>query len=140
MPDLFPMLPLEATVQDNPTLPVYREIAWDFVEDKPIYKNGGPVFVEGKEAVLVWAYNALKTTRYLHEIYTFDYGCEGEILIGQAYSEDLKQTELPRLIRECLLMNPYIDGVSEIDAQFQGDTLTVSANLNTIYGEVPVNV
>ncbi len=136
---LFPMIQPEAAGTDT-ELPMYREIAWDYENNKPIYKNGNPVMVEGKEAVMVWAWNALHTERFRYEIYTWDYANEAESLIGQNYSEELKQSEAARYVRECLLINPYITDVKNIAADFTDGLLTVTGTLVTIYGEAELNV
>ena len=44
--------------------------------------------------------------------------------------------EAPRMVRDALLINPYITDVSDISVDFAGDTLAISARLKTIYGEV----
>lgn len=96
--------------------------------------------VEGAEAVAVWAYNALHTVRYRHEIYTWDYGCELDSLIGSGYTEELQQAEAVRYVRECLLVSPYIREVSDIKVMFGDGQLDIGCKLHTIYGEVNMNV
>ena len=71
-------------------LSIFKEAKWDFENNIPVYKNGSPVVVSGKEAVLVWAWKALHTPRFRHEIYTWDYGNEVDSLIGQPFSEEVK--------------------------------------------------
>lgn len=133
--NLFPII--QPTLEAIPMeLPLYRETAWDYKEDKPIWKKGSPVIVEGIQAIVVWAWNALHTVRFQHEIYSWNYGNEIEILIGQNYSEDLKRAEAIRYVRESLLINPYITEVKEISVDFKGTILTIDCYLVTIYGEV----
>jgi len=136
---LFPMIQPETAGIDT-ELPMYREVAWDYENNRPIYKNGNPVMIEGKEAVMVWAWNALHTERFRYEIYTWDYGNEAESLVGQNYSEELKQSEAARYVRECLLINPYITDVKNIAVDFTDGLLTITGMLVTIYGEVELNV
>ena len=134
---IFPMIqPPEVSAAAD--LPLCREVAWDYALHRPIWRRGEPVIVTGKEAVKVWAFKALMTPRFQYEIYTWAYGSEFESLIGQAYTADLKQSECARYLRECLLINPYITGVTNIETAFDNGTLTVSCVLHTIYGEVPV--
>ena len=96
--------------------------------------------VTGREAVKVWAYKALNTPRYAYEMYSWNYGNEMESLIGQAYTEDLKRSELPRYVEECLLIIPNITAVENIDLFLIGDKLSGSCEIKTIYGEEMVNV
>lgn len=136
---LFPMIQPE-TVESETELPLYREVAWDYENNRPIYKNGNPVMVEGKEAVSVWAWNALHTDRFRYEIFTWDYGNETESLVGQNYSEKLKQAESTRYVRESLMINPYITDVKNIAVNFADGLLTITGTLVTIYGEADMNV
>ena len=138
MTDLFPIIQPEAepTVQEK--LPLCREVAWDFARGIPIYAGGRPVEVTGLEAVTVWIWKALKTARFHHDIYTWDYGCEAESLIGKAFTAQVKESEAVRYVLEALAPNPYITDVRQVDVSFQGTKLTISCQVSTIYGEAEV--
>ena len=136
---LFPLIEPQST-EAVPKLGLYKEIKWDFINNVPVFANGAPVIVTGKEAVSVWVWKTLHTPRYRYEIYTWDYGCEMESLIGQPYTDELKQSEATRYIKECLLTNPYIVGVNNVTVIFTEDVLTISCSIETIYGEVEINV
>lgn len=112
---------------------------WDFTEDKPIWHGGNPATVTGSEAVLVWAWNTLNTSRYLHDVFTHNYGQDLQSLIGEAYGDDIRQSEAIRCIREALEINPYIKAVHQISVRFEGSTLHLSFKAKTIYGEVILN-
>jgi len=139
---LFPIIQPQATeaFQARTSPDLYREVKWDFEKNIPVFKNGSPVIVTGKEAVLVWAWKALHTPRFRHEIYSWNYGNDVESLIGQPYTDDVKRSEAARLVKECLLVNPYITDVSEINVAFQGEILRISCRIQTVYGEVALNV
>jgi hypothetical protein len=136
---LFPIIQPE-TVETDTDLPMYKEVAWDYKNNIPIFKNGNPVIIEGKEAVMVWAWNALHTERFRYEIYTWDYGNEVESLIGQNFSDELKQAEAARYVKECLVINPYITDVKNISVDFTDDLLTITGTVVTIYGEADLYV
>lgn len=138
--NLFPMIPDEMQQEMDAAVGVCKEIAWDFERDIPIFSQGVPVMVTGKEAVRVWAWNALKTVRFRHEIFPWDYGCEIESLIGQPFTDAVKQSEAMRYVRECLLESPYINAVRGIQVSFEEDVLRVECAAETIYGEVDVIV
>jgi len=136
---IFPMIQPEAT--DAPAeLALYKEVKWDFENNIPIFLNGNPVIITGKDAVLVWARKALGTQRYHYDIYTWDYGSEAESLIGQPFTEDLKKIEASRYVTECLLVNPYIIEVHNISTAFDGEKLSIGCTIETIYGEVSIDV
>ena len=136
---MFPMIqPTADETGEAQTLPLAQEVAWDYENDVPIYRQGEPVIVTGKEAVKVWIWNAIHTERYRYEIYSWAYGSEFHSLIGQAYTPNLKTAEAPRYLRECLLINPYITAVNNITVEFADARLTVNGTAATIYGEVPI--
>jgi hypothetical protein len=136
---IFPIIQPQSS-ETQTDLKLYKEVKWDYEKNIPIYVNGSPVIVSGKEAILVWAWKALQTSRYRHDIYTWDYGCEVESLIGQPYSDELKQSEAARYVRECLLTNPYITGVYDITASFTGEVMSIGCTIETIYGEANISV
>lgn len=92
--------------------------------------------VEGKEAVKVWIWLALQTPRYRYYIYTWDYGNDFEELIGQGYTEEYILAETQRMTEDCLLVNKYIQGITEFSVSMTGSTLTISFVADTIYGEI----
>lgn len=137
--NIFPIIqPSTADKQKVPKL--FKEVKWDYNNNKPLIKNGSPVIVYGKEAVLVWAWKALHTPRFKHEIFTWNYGCDAESLIGQPFTEALKQSEAARYVKECLLINPYITGVTNITVAFEDESLQISCAIKTVYGEEKIDV
>lgn len=140
MTQIFPIIQPEVETPAAESLPLCREIAWDYDKNRPIFSGGRPVEVTGAAAVKVWCWKALHTDRYRHEIYTWDYGSEIGALIGQAYTTDIKQSEAARYIREALEINPYVSSVDNINVSFAGDQLTISCTVVTIYGEVSISV
>lgn len=134
---IFPIIDPQAMEDSgSQALPLCREAAWDFKRDVPVFRGGEPVVVEGKEALKVWIWRALRTPRFKYEIYTWAYGSELESLLGQAYSDAVKTAEAPRYLRECLLVNPYITEVKDIAVSFAAGRLTVRGAAVTVYGEV----
>ena len=134
---LFPSIQPQS-VKTGTELKLYKEVKWDFENNIPVFKNGSPVIVTGKEAVLIWAWKALHTPRFRYEIYTWDYGCEVESLIGRPFTDELKQAEAARYVRECLLINPYITEISDVSVSFGDGTLNISCTIETVYGEVQI--
>lgn len=137
--NIFPIIQPQAT-EETTELKLYKEVKWDYKNNIPIYRNGSPVIVTGKEAILVWAWKALHTPRFRYEIYTWAYGNEAESLIGQPYSQELKRSEGARCVRECLMINPYITDIDEINVSFIDDKMIIECRIETIYGEVNISV
>lgn len=134
---LFPMVQPRAA-EAAQALPLCREVQWDFEGNRPVFRRGEPVMVEGAEAVLVWAWLALHTPRFRHEIYNWGFGSELEGLVGRPYTEALKQSEAGRYVRECLIVNPYIKSVDDVAVEFADGKLGISCTIDTIYGKKEV--
>lgn len=131
---LFPILsaaPIEAV---RASWPLYREILVDEYARPVLTDNGDFQEVTGAEAVACWARMALETGRYLWPIYSDGYGFEGHALIGRAYTDAVKTAEAPRMLREALLINPYITEVRDIVVSFSDTRLSIDATVDTIYG------
>lgn len=126
--------------QEQSTLPMCQEVAWNFTENIPILENGDYKLVFGKEAVKTWAYKALKTERFRYLIYSFHFGCELSNLIGKNYTPSLTKAESIRYVEESLLINPYIQNISDVEVDFTGSTLFVTGILHTIYGDTEMGV
>lgn len=122
------------------TLPLYKDVAWDFVNNRPLMYNNDFKIVEGNEAIKSWIYRAIKTQRFRHIIYSWDFGSEIESLISQRYTKDLIKAEVERYVKEALLINEYIQSVDVVNVEFESDVLSVDVNVTTIYGEVSINV
>ena len=141
---IFPFMnieDIESNIENSiDELPMYYEVGWDYLKDEPLIENNEFVIVEGNNAIKVWIYKAIKTVRYQYPIYSWDYGCEISSLIGQKYTKELTKSEAERYIKEAILINPYITDVKIIDINFSEDILSVSIQVDTIYGEVNVNV
>lgn len=138
---LFPSLDTTAAAVTAQSLPLYREVAWDFKADRPVFQNGEPVIAEGSAAVEVWAWHALQVPRYHHPYESFGYGCELERLRGQLYTAETKEAEAARYIQEALLASPYIRQVSVRDVSSAGDRLSFTVSYTDVYRqEVTINV
>ena len=96
--------------------------------------------VEGLDAIKAWIWLALHTPRYRFFIYTWDYGNELEDLIGKGYSKEYLDVEIPNMIEDCLLINPNIESISDYNFTLENDKLTGSFTVNTLYGEVNMDV
>lgn len=134
---IFPLLEAEeGTAGVREGLPLCRETDWDFETNTPVWRGGNPVLVTGGRAVLVWAWNALHARRFAHDVYSAGYGLDLGDLLGRACTEEVRRSEAVRVVRETLLVNPYILDVSQVGVDFEGSRLRLGFRLKTIYGEV----
>jgi Protein of unknown function (DUF2634) len=136
---IFPQFNFEPSKETNELKPL-KEYAWDFDKNEFILKDGKFQVVSGKEAVKVWIWKALNTARYRYLAYSFDYGSEIETLVGSVYSNGLVKSEIERYLKEALLINLYIKGISNISINIDDNKIDIAFDVNTIYGEVKMNV
>ena len=120
-------------------MPLLRETDWDFRRNEPVWRGGSPVFVTGARAALVWAWNALHTERFAHDVFSGAYGLDLGELLGRSGAGELRRSEAVRAVRETLLVHPYILDVSQVSAEFEGSVLRLAVRLKTIYGEVSMD-
>ncbi len=130
-----------AQTSTEDSLPLFTEYAWNFDLDKFIYDGKGKhVIVTGKEAVKVWVYKALKTERYEHLAYSWQYGIEVKQFIGLVMQVGDRKEELKRVIVDCLMINPYIKSIDSVEMDIDGHKLNCTISMTTVYGEVIVSV
>ena len=94
--------------------------------------------VSGKEAIKVWIWNCLHTERFRYAIYSWDYGAELDQYIGDALTEEFINTDCEAEITEALLINPYINGISNFSISFEKTKLSISFTVDTTFGDLEV--
>lgn len=119
------------------SLPLLREAAVDFATGQPVLQADGTFrLVTGLEAVKVWVWRALQpdNCRYRYSAHTESYGNQFHLLAGKAlpYAE----SRLAAMIRDTLLVCPYITGVELFSFTWEGSTLRAAFTVRTVYGEM----
>lgn len=92
--------------------------------------------VDDKKAMEQSIYLMLKTGRYEHLIFSWNYGEEINNLIGKP--KDLAKAELPRLLNECLLADDRISAIEDIVITDVEDGLHVSFTAVTLHGDISI--
>lgn len=117
-------------------LPVFKELAFDFKTGQLLTNGGKYYYVEKNEAIKIWIWKALFSSRYTYLAYSTDYGNEIYTLIGRYLNKELLYSELRRMIEEALLCNPYIVSLSDFDITQEGAKVICNFSVNTVYGNV----
>ncbi|OAT88275.1 DUF2634 domain-containing protein [Candidatus Arthromitus sp. SFB-turkey] len=107
-----------------------KEIALDFEKDEPIIKNNEFLIVEGIEALKVWVYKTIKTTRFKYLVYSNAYGTSIKNFIGKVFTEEVKR-DFKKEVVEALLINNYIESVSIIEYKLDYNKLFLSLKIET---------
>lgn len=96
--------------------------------------NGRVVgWIDNKQALRQAIEKLLHTERYMHEIYTDEYGIELQTLIGENF--DLVEAEIGRIIKEALLADDRIVSVENIQAtKLDSTSLLITFSVESIFG------
>ena len=127
------MMSVTSEVQKETVQEIPKEYGIDFKSGQLTGK-----IVERKEAIKVWIWNCLKTQRFRYPIYSWDYGTDLEQYIGHTVSEEYLNTDCESEIKEALMVNPYIEGISDFSAEIRKEHLTLSFKVETRFGEMEV--
>lgn len=87
-----------------------------------------------KRAIEQSIYLMLKTDRYEHLIFSWNYGEEINNLVGKP--KDLAKAELPRLIKECLLSDDRISDIEDLVMKDIEEGIHISFTAITVHGEI----
>lgn len=131
----FPFMALaENKVQTD--LPVFVEVAYDYENNCLLYRGGKTYLLYKDDAIKVWIYKALRIARYRYAAYTHNYGNELEGLIGYVEDAEIQQSEARRYIVEALMVNPYIQEVTDFTFERTAAGLAVTFTVITLYGRI----
>lgn len=125
---------------DNEELEELCEYAFDY-KNNCLLKNeaGQNYYVYRNEALKIWIYKALMTSRYRHLAYSDDFGNEMFELIGKAIDHEVLLLELKRYVTEALMYNQYIRELSEFDFIIDGSNVVVKFKVTSVYGDMVIN-
>ncbi|OOM71098.1 hypothetical protein CLPUN_50900 [Clostridium puniceum] len=126
--------------EEEAEVSIPKEYAWDFEKNDFKLKDGKFQIVEGTEALKIWIWKALKTSKAIYPIYSDSYGQELESLVGKGISKSLAESEAERLTLECLKENEHILSISNFKADKSKDTLKITFTAITDCGEVIIDV
>lgn len=92
-------------------------------------------FIDGKEAVRQAILKMLLTPRDRYAIYSSDYGSEIESLMEEQVSFEYMETEIVRLISECVEWDDRVESVDNFKITRQGDSLLVGFDVFLLEGD-----
>lgn len=118
-------------------LPLIQEVGVDFHTGQPLLEPDGSFrLVSGLEAVRVWVWRALQpdNTRYAYSAHTVSYGNQFHLLAGKSLPQ--AESRMAGLVRETLLVCPYITGVERFSFTREGSRLIAAFTVRTVYGEM----
>ena len=118
-------------------LPLFQEVAVDFLTGQPVLEETGRFrLVTGLEALRVWVWRALQADncRFAYSAHTDSYGNQLHLLAGKSLPH--AESRMAGLVRETLLVCPYITGVEKFSFTREGSRLVAAFTVRTVYGEM----
>lgn len=91
-------------------------------------------YTDGLDALQQAIQKMLNTEQYEYPIYSNDYGIDITSLIGQ--DREYVRVELKKRITDCLMADERIQSVDSFAFSSDGDTLSCSFTVTSIYGEL----
>lgn len=94
-------------------------------------------FVDDEAALRQFIRKALLTERDKYAVYSDDYGCELQTLIGENVTDDLLDSEIPRMVSEALI---YDDRIDDVQTEFrrEGEKLYITAIVIPAHRDVEI--
>lgn len=92
--------------------------------------------IDGLEAVKQFIHKAIQTIRFAYPIYSNDYGCEVQLMLGKAYSQGFIQVEMIRMITEALIYDERINRVYEFGIEWENDEVKASFLVDSTLGMI----
>lgn len=86
------------------------------------------------DAMVQTVYLILNTERFLHPIYSWNYGVEFSDLVGQ--DSTFAISEIKRRITEALLQDDRITSVSNFEFEKKRNKVNVTFTVTTIFGDI----
>ena len=128
-------------------IPVFNSSLDEVLEENVYYNKTYRVTNDG-EGILGYLNNRpsleqtcdfiLNIERYKYPIYSWDYGSEFVVLIGQ--DPQYVVTQLPARIREAHIQDNRVNDVSNFQFERDKKKLHVIFDVNSIYGDIPMGM
>lgn len=138
---VFPFIDADAIeTPASEELPLLKEYAYDFEKNELLLdKDGRTYMVEKNEALKIWIYKALRTSRFRYVAHSAAYGEEWQDqLVGRSMDGDIVILELERFIIEALMVNPYIKRLDNFVFDTSTSGVSVSFDCTSIYGAATI--
>lgn len=118
----------------------FCEYAYDFEKNELKTKDGRHYYVYGNEAMKIWIYKAMITSRFKHSAYTDRFGTEIYSLIGEVISSKFKEAEIKRYIIEAVMVHPFMVSINKIEMMPVKSGLNVDVYYTTVFTDEIVRV
>lgn len=119
----------------------FYEYAYDFENNELLTDSQGKhYFVYGNEAMKIWIYKCMLTSRFKYSAYSDRFGTEVFELVGEVISTKLKKEEIKRYITEAVMVHPFMVSISKIDITQKRENVEVVVYYTTVFSDKVVKV
>ena len=129
---------IDTNISSTETSPTVMTIPKEYGIDFDTGQLTGKI-VEGKEAIKVWVWNCLHTSRFRYGIHSWSFGWNPEEYIGQGVTLEYIQADAESEIEEALMVNQYITGIDDFTAELNDGVLHIGFTVLTEFGSVGVD-
>ncbi len=140
MPNLYPTETIEPTQEiteaTQSEVKFGRSWKFDFSSGEFVTTPTGKIAQSTEvEAWLEWCQKALQTARYRYLAYGRNYGQEFDDLIGRHLTRAGNESEIKRIVTECLMVDPRSASVENFTFTWEGDTVKFTCEVSSVRGE-----
>lgn len=140
MPDLFPTVGVTSSTyvdeMASDKINYGKTVQFDFEKHEFILSpTGRQKTVTGSQAWAEWCVKALSSERYKYLIYSDNYGEEIDTLLGKSYPKKVIESEIKRMVKDCLLADKRTASVSDFNFTWIDDGIIFSCSVKNIIGE-----
>lgn len=114
-------------------LPIFKEVAYDYKKNCLQRINGKTFLVEKNEALKFWIYKVLHSKRFVYQAYSHKYGNELDNIVGKVLDKEILESEIKRYIVEAVIVNPYIQELSNFEFNHHLNSVYVQFDVDSIY-------
>lgn len=118
----------------------FCEYAYDFEKNELKTSNGEHYYVYGNEAMKIWIYKCMLTSRFRYSAYTERFGTEVYELVGEVISSKLKEAEVKRYITEAIMVHPFMISINKIELKPYKSGIYVDVYYTTVFSDKIVRV
>jgi len=119
----------------------FFEYAYDFENNELLTDSQNKhYYVYGNEAMKIWIYKCMLTSRFKYTAYSDRFGTEVFELVGEVISSKLKKEEIKRYITEAIMVHPFMVSITKIDIEQKRENVTVVVYYTTVFSDEVVKV
>jgi hypothetical protein len=139
MPNLFPTTPNTSTSfpeKAESDIIYGSSVKFDFEQHEFVLSpTGKQQQLTNADAWAEWCIKALSTERYAYLVYGNEYGEEISTLLGKSMPKEVVESELRRMIKECLFVDPRTLSVEPFKFQWIDDGIIFSCQVTNTLGD-----